>query len=141
MLDKIDKELIKEVQIDSNRKTYQLGKKLNIPRTTIHNRIKKLEKQGYIKGYKAIVDANKIGKNLCVLVHIAIGREIGAKEVAEKIKKFPNIEEIYVVSGQFDIIVKLRIKNTEELANLVFSMESGLRKIGGIARTESMIVL
>ncbi len=141
MLDQIDKKILKEIQIDSNRRSYQIGKKLNIPRTTVHNRIKKLEKLGYIKGYKAIVDAAKIGKGLTVLIGIMTATDASPKDVAEHIKKMIEVEEIFIVSGQFDLIAKIRVKNTEELAKFVFSVQEGLRSLHGISKTESMVVL
>jgi len=141
MLDKTDQNLLRELQADSNRNTSQLSKKLGVPRTTIHNRIKHLEKEGYIKGYKAIVDGAKVGRPLTVLMGVVAGEEIGAKELAERIRKFPQVEDIYIVSGQYDLIVKLRLQDTNELASLIFSIDRGIRSIHGITKTESMIVL
>jgi len=141
MFDKTDRDLLRELQIDSNRNTSQLSKKLGVPRTTIHNRIKHLEKEGYIKGYKAIVDGAKVGRSLTVLMGVVAGEEIGAKELAESIRKFPQVEDVYIVSGQYDLIVKLRLKDTNELASLIFSIDRGIRSIHGITKTESMIVL
>ena len=141
MLDKIDKDILRELQVDAKQKTYQLSKKLNIPRTTIHNRIRKLEKEGVIKNYKAIVDPKKLNKKLTVLIGIVTGLEAGSREVASKLAKIPHVEEVYIISGQFDILVKVRLRDTDELAKLIFSLESGLRSLHGITKTESMIVL
>jgi DNA-binding Lrp family transcriptional regulator len=141
MLDKTDKDLLRELQIDSHRNTSQLSKKLGVPRTTVHNRMKHLEKEGYIKGYRAIVDGAKVGRPLTVLMGVVAGEEIGAKELAENMKKFPQIEDVYIVSGQYDLILKLRLKDTTELASLIFHIDQGIRSIHGITKTESMIVL
>jgi Lrp/AsnC family transcriptional regulator for asnA, asnC and gidA len=141
MLDKIDKEIIMELQEDAKRKTYQLSKKLNVPRTTIHNRIKRLEKDGFIKRYSAVVNPEKIGKPLTVLIGIVTGEEVGSRAVAAKIRKFAQIEDIYIVAGHFGIIIKVRLKDMNELASMIFGIDSGMRSIHGISKTESMIVL
>jgi DNA-binding Lrp family transcriptional regulator len=141
MLDKIDKILLEELQTDSKRKVDQLSKRLNIPRTTVHNRIKKLEKEKYIKCYRAIVDAAKIGKPLTVLIGVVIGAEVSSRDIASQIKKYSQVEDVYIVAGQYDIIAKVKLKDTSELASLIFGVESSLRATKGITQTESMIVL
>jgi DNA-binding Lrp family transcriptional regulator len=141
MLDKIDKILLEEMQIDAERKVHQLSKKLNITRTTVHNRIKKLEKEGYIKYYKAVVDAAKLGRPLSVLIGIVTGEEVGSIEISNQLKKIPNVESVYIVAGQYDLLIKVVLKDTSELASLIFGVEKSLRTTHGITKTESMIVL
>lgn len=141
MLDKIDNRLLIELQKDSSKKIYQLVKSLNLPRSTIHNRIKRLEKNGFIIGYKAIIDHRKIGKSTTVLLHIVIGAKYNVNEVLEKLKRIEEVEEIFLVAGQFDIIAKMRVRNTGDLSKIVFDQETGIRSWTGIDRTESMIVL
>jgi DNA-binding Lrp family transcriptional regulator len=141
MLDKIDKILLEELQTDAKKKVHQLSKKLNIPRTTVHNRIKKLEKEGYIKYYKAVVDAQKIGRPLTVLIGVIVGEEVGSKEIAKQIKNLPQVEDVYIVAGQYDLIIKVRLKDTNELASMIFGVEKSLRTTRGITKTESMLVL
>lgn len=140
-MDKIDKKILRELQLDSDKKVYQIARKLNIPKSTVHNRIKKLEKLGIITRYKAIVDPKKLDKAVCALVHIVITSKQSAYQIAEKLKKMPNIEEIDILTGQFDIMAKVRLKNTEELSKFIFDSKTGLKTWPGIERTESMIIL
>ena len=141
MLDEIDKKLLNELQINSNRSAMQLSKAINAPRTTVNNRIKKLQQEGYIKGYKAIVNPKKLGKGITVLIHIVITSKKAASLVAEKLKKLPQTEEVYILSGQYDMMAKVRLKDTEELSRFIYDEVKGLRSWEGIERTESMIVL
>lgn len=140
-MDDIDRRILNELQVNSARNTTQLAKVLNLPRTTIHNRIVKLQNEKAILRYKAILDMKKIGKPVCALVHIVISSREGAYEVAAKLKKMKNIEEIYITAGQFDIIAKVRLKDNEELSDFIFNSKTGLRSWPSVERTDSMIVL
>ena len=141
MLDEIDKRLLEELQENSNQTTYQISKKLNIPRTTVHHRIKKLESEGYIKKYKAIVDAKKLNKGLTVMMGVTVGMDANSRNVSLELMKIPQVEEVYIISGQFDLLIKLRLENTDELAKIIFNLEHDVRNTHGISKTESMIVL
>lgn len=141
MLDKIDTEIVKELSVNSKRKIHQLANVLTIPRSTLHKRIKRLEKRGIIKTYKAILDYNLIGQPVTAMVHIVISSEQNAEEIADKVKRFSHVESVYIVTGQFDLIIKVRFKDTHDLGGFIFDTESGLRSLSGIERTESMVVL
>jgi Lrp/AsnC family leucine-responsive transcriptional regulator len=141
MLDNIDMAILRELQSDCKKTTHQLAKVLNIPRTTIHNRIKKLEDKKIIKKYKAVVDSAKIGKRVTAIIHIVVSREQSAKEIIDRLAKSNMVLEAYIVAGQFDIIVKVVVKDTQELSSLMYSADSGLRSWKGVERSESMIVL
>lgn len=141
MLDKVEEEILRELRLNSNRKIHQLAEALNLPRSTLHSRIKKLERQGIIKTYQAVIDYPRIGQPVTALVHIVITSELSAEEVADQLKRFPQVESVYIVTGPFDLIIKVRFKNTDELGRFIFDKEVGLRSLSGIERTESMIVL
>ncbi len=140
-MDYTDRKILAELQNNSKQNTTQLSKSLNIPRTTINNRIKKLEKAGVIERYKAVLDWKKAGKPVCALVHIVISSQESVYNVAERLRKMKNVEDIYVTSGQFDIIAKVRLKDNDELAEFIFDAKTGLRSLPSVERTESMIVL
>ena len=141
MLDKVEEEIVRELHRNSNRRIHQLAEALNLPRSTLHNRIKKLERQGIIKTYQAVIDYPRIGQPVTALVHIVITSEQSAEEVADQLKRFPHVESVYIVTGPFDLIIKVRFKDTDELGRFIFDKTVGLRSLSGIERTESMIVL
>ena len=140
MLNQRDFRILAELERDSSQKISIMARKLNMPRSSLHARIKRLEKDGIIRTYKAITDNEKIGRPLTVIVHIVITSKQSAKEIAERLKKMHNVEEVYIVAGPFDIIIKIRLRSTSELAKFIFG-ENGLRSWQGVERTESMIVL
>lgn len=140
-MDDIEKRILNELQINSARSVTELSKVLRLPRTTINNRIIKLKKQGVIERFKAILDMKKIGKPVTVLVHLVITSKESAAEVAIRLKKMYNVEDVYITAGQFDIILKVRFESNEELSKFIFDSKTGLRSWPSVERTDSMIVL
>ena len=141
MIDGTDMEILRELAKNSKRKIHQLAGVLRYPRSTIHSRIRKMEKGGIIKTYIAIVDQSKIGRPVTAFVHLVITSKQSAHEVANKLRAFPFVEEVHVVTGQYDLIAKVRFKDTKDLGKFIFDEEKGLRTMSGVDRTETMIVV
>ena len=106
MLDKKDRIILNELQTDADRKIYQLEKSTLLPRSTIHNRIKRLKRDGVIQKIKAVVDPRELDLNVTALVHIIVTFKKGARTIAERISKLDNVEEVHLTAGEFDIIAK-----------------------------------
>lgn len=143
MIDSKDKKIIEELVRDSRQTTSQLGKKLNIPITTIHNRIKKLVKEGVIINYTVNLNHNLIGMPIPAYVNITInhnipGRKVNQTEIANKLKKIDGVYGVSMLTGGSDILVKVLAKDITELNALVTEK---LRSIEGIDKTQTSIVL
>ena len=140
MIDKIDAALLDELQKDSSKKIHELAKLLRLPRSTVYNRIKRLEREGAIKGYKAVVDATKIGRPVTALVNI-ITTGLSQKDVAKRLATFGIVEEIFVVTGPYDLVAKVRLKDTDELGRFVLDEKAGIKSEKSTVRTESHLVI
>ncbi len=140
MLDKIDKKIIEELQKNSNRTIFKLSKVLNLPRTTLANRIKRLENKKIIKKYKAIIDPEKLGKKVVVFIQVVVSPDKNARELADKLKKRHFVIETFITAGSHDIMVKALLNNTKELGNILYGIK-GLRSWPEIEKTHSTIVL
>lgn len=94
----------------------QIAKKMKEPSTTIHYNIKKLEKEGAIKTYKAVFDYKKINEGHCTYVFINLNQENYAdpEHVGKEIAKDERVESIDVCTGEYELIVKLRTKDIDE---------------------------
>lgn len=95
--------------------------KLKEPSTTIHYNIKKLEKEGAVKTYKAVFDYKKIGEGHCTYIFINLVPEKYAdpEEVAREIAKDSRVESIDVCTGDYELLVKLRTKDIDEYYEFV----------------------
>ncbi len=143
MLDEKDWQILEHLKQNSKLSTYKIARKTLIPVTTVHNRIKKLEKQGIIQKYTVIVDNKKLGKPITayILVHYDIslwGKKISREEFRKKILELPNIEAIEYLTGRFDILLKVQLRDMEELNTIILDK---LRQIPGIGSSETFFVL
>ncbi|MFH1636903.1 MAG: Lrp/AsnC family transcriptional regulator [Candidatus Woesearchaeota archaeon] len=139
-----DKRILEILKQNSKLTTSQISKKTNIPITTVHNRIKKMEKSGLIISYSVVLDYKKAGRPIAayILVNIVYalpsGKKIQQEDVAKSIKKLGNVEEVSIIAGGADILVKVRVKDVEELNDFVVKK---LRSIDGVDKTQTMIIL
>ncbi len=143
-LDRIDRQLIESLRQDSRQTTKQLSKRLGIPQTTVHNRIKRLRERGIIKRFTIELDRKKIGIGLVAYILCTVsyrsphGERIDQVEVAQAIKQFPEVEEVSIVTGGTDLLVKVALQDVDALNEFVIFK---LRNIEGIEKTITSIVL
>ncbi|MBU2477375.1 Lrp/AsnC family transcriptional regulator [Candidatus Micrarchaeota archaeon] len=120
----------------------ELSKKTRIPLTTIYHRIKRLNQSGIIKKYSIEIDQKKLGVNLCAYimasVHYDPEGKTSQKEIAKKIKKLNFVESVDIITGEMDLIIKVRAKNIQQLNKLI---TEELRNIKGIDKTITLTVL
>ena len=111
----------------------QIAKKIKQPSTTIHYNIKKLEREGVIKTYKAVFDYKKINEGFCVFVLISLAPdEYGNPErIGEELAKHPHIESVDICTGDWEVVLKVRVKGQEEYFTLLKTVLSrkGITKI------------
>lgn len=144
MLDKKDDEILNILRKNAKLTTKQIAKRISMPTTTVHNRIRKLEESGIIKGYAAELDYRKIGKNISAFVLATVDykflkeKGISQHELAKKITSHEVVEEVDMITGSFDIIVKIRAKDIEEMDSFVTKF---LRNLDGVEKTETVIIL
>ena len=115
MLDEIDKKVLNELQENAKQKTYQLSKKLNIPRTTIHHRIKKLEEKQIILGYYTIFDFSKIDKEFC-RVQFQFANHTEFEKFLDYLKVLPTVlSYAKLIGSSNDLEVDFLVENLDQL--------------------------
>ena len=99
----------------------QIAKKLKEPSTTIHYNIKKLEREGAISSYKAVFNYQKIGQGFCSFVFVKLSPDEYAtpERVGKTLAAFSEIESVDVITGDYEIIIKVRVKDQEEYYTLI----------------------
>ena len=143
-MDKKDEKILELLKENSKLTTQQISKKTLIPITTVHSRIKKLEKEGIIKKYTLGLDHKKIGKHISAYILIVVDykslkeSKITQHDLAKTLVQFDFVEEAAIVTGSIDIIIKVRVKDIDELDNFVTKK---LRNINGIEKTQTMVIL
>lgn len=111
----------------------RIAKKLQEPATTIHYNIKKLEKEGAIKTYKAVFDYKKINLGFCcyVLINLSPNEYGDPERIGKELAKIKEIESVDVCTGDWELILKVRTKDQDEYYNLLKNVISkkGIIKI------------
>ena len=112
-LDRIDKKILQELQLNGRISNVELSKRVGLSPTPCLDRVKRLESQGVIAGYKAILDAEAVGASLLVFVEITLEKTAQDvfSEFSKSVKEFTEILECHLVSGAFDYLLKTRVKN------------------------------
>jgi len=129
-----DELIIRKLRLDSSQPISELAADLQLPRTTVQERIKKLVQNGIIKRFTLQLDYAKIGKPVTafILVSFLAGTGVSQKEAAQKIAEIPDIYEVHVISGDWDIIAKARGESIQSIGELVLDK---IRNVKGVERT------
>lgn len=140
-IDKKDKAILTELQEDAKQSSRDLSKKLGIPATTIHERLKKLEQNSVIRGYHVAIDAEKIGMPTTAVVLIKQGPKISGKKInfrklADRFAMFSEVQEVHSVTGEYDFMIKVRGRNEREVGAFIGEI---IWNLPGVERTLSLI--
>ncbi len=134
MIDKKDRELIEVLKENSRLKTKDISKKVRMPRTTVYHRMKKLEEEEIIKKYTVIPDYSKMGSPVTAFILVSFLPTMDAKQrdVAEEISRLHGVYEVHLISGEWDMLLKVRSSSMEKIGELVID---NLREIKGVGKT------
>ncbi len=120
-LDRIDRNILNELQLDGRISNVELSKRVGLSPTPCLERVKRLEKQGYINGYTALVNPHFLGASLLVFVEITLNRD--TPDVFDRFNRavqlLDDIQECHLVSGDFDYLLKTRVADMSAYRKLL----------------------
>ncbi len=135
--DAIDKKILMLLQQDSTRTTKELSLKLNLSVTAVYERIKKLEREGVVDKYVAILNQKKVDKSFVVFCHLKLMQH--TKEYLtrfeQEVIRLTEVMECYHVSGDYDYILKIYVANMEEYREFMVTKLTTLQHIGSTHST------
>jgi len=118
MIDELDKKILKALNKNARMSFRKIAKELNISPATFHNKIKKLENSGVLKGYIPLIDIESLGFNLIAVIALRVNQEKD-NEVQDAISKFPQIGAIYEVTGDWDLILICYFRGRKDLTDFI----------------------
>jgi DNA-binding Lrp family transcriptional regulator len=140
MIDSTDKLILALLQNDGKITFKEIASQLNLTTTPVYERIKRLERDGYIKSYKAILDRKKIGLNLLVFCNISLKEHQASylSQFEKDIKKFNEVIACYHIAGMYDYLIKISV---EDMDVYQYFIANKLANIKNIARVQSSFVM
>lgn len=138
MLDGIDRKIVALVQGNARISNIELARQIGMAPSATLERVRKLEAQGVITGYKACVNPKALGLELVAFIMIRANESVNSISIGEILARIPEVLEVHHVAGEDCYLVKVRTANTEALGRL---LREKIGSIDAVTSTRSTIVL
>lgn len=139
-LDKTDLRILRTLQENARLTTKELAARVNLSTTPVFERLKRLETNGYIRKYVAVLDAEKLNQGFVVFCNVKmeqINHQI-AKEFIRIIREIPEVTECYNISGRFDYLLKIHAPNMKYYQEFILNVLGTIENLGSL---ESIFVM
>ena len=139
-IDGKDREILRLVQKDAKMTAKEMSRKINSPITTVFAKIKRMEKEGIIKGYTAVLDSKKLDRPITAFIFTSFSKaeHTSQRDVVKEIGRMHQVQEVHIVTGDWDIIMKIKEKDIESVGKFVVD---NLRGMKGIEKTLTVLAL
>ncbi|MDQ3458652.1 MAG: Lrp/AsnC family transcriptional regulator [Deinococcota bacterium] len=135
--DAIDQHILSILRDDGRASHATIAKRVGLSAPAVGERVRKLEGLGVIRGYRAVFDAEALGRGVCAYVSIAPQPRYPAANLVENLGPLPEIEELHAVAGEHGYIAKVRVASTQKLDSFL----DRLWMVEGVERTQTTVIL
>ena len=141
-LDADDRGVLRMIQANCRLTAREISAQTHLPVTTVFAKIKRLERLGLVKGYHAVLNSKELGAGttafiLAAFAYQAEERLASQHKVAKEIASFPEVQEVHIISGEWDILIKVKATDVESIGKYVVDK---LRLVKGIEKTLTCLV-
>lgn len=139
-IDRIDRRILTALQANGKISNVELARQVGLSASPCLERVKRLEQQGYITGYTALVDPSKLGAGMLVFIEITLSKtsaDIFA-EFSAAVQKQDDIQECHLVSGNFDFLLKARVADMSSYRKL---LGDTLLQLPGVNESRTYVVM
>ena len=137
MIDKIDLKILSILQNSGRSRLADIADEVELSAPAVLERVKKLEVNGVIKGYQALLDGKKVGKDITAFIGVSIGNQRDIDKFATQMLRNPDVLECHHITGDESFILKVKSANTASLEKLL----GEIRSVEGVTRTVTRVVL
>ena len=136
-LDAGDVKVLRIIQENCRLTAREISDRTGLPVTTVFAKIKRIERLGLVKAYPAVLNASELGAGTTAFVLASFAykseeRIVSQRKVAKEIASFPEVQEVHIISGEWDILIKVKAKDVESVGKYVVDK---LRLVKGIEKT------
>ena len=117
-MDKTDDQIVKRLLSNARVSYRKIAEEIGVSPPTVLARVEKLQRDGIIKSYSALLDHEKLGFDLTAVIEITVNKG-KVVDIERQIAKFPNVCAVYDITGLTDMIVVAKFRNRRELSNFV----------------------
>ena len=134
VLDSVDIQILRALQENARLTTKELAAKVNLSTTPVFERLKRLEKSGFIRKYVAVLDAQKLGRGFTVFCSVKLKQmnRAVARDFISVIKDIPQVAECYNVSGEYDYLLKIQAPDMKYYNEFIINVLGTIDSIGSI---------
>lgn len=136
-LDEIDRRILSLLQADCKMALAKVGEQVGLSAPSVVDRIRKLEGEGFIRGYHARLDARRLGMDVTAFIGVWVTHPRSLQALESDMSRLSDVLECHHVTGGPTLLVKVKTRNTESLQRLI----SEVRSLEGVERTETNVVL
>jgi DNA-binding Lrp family transcriptional regulator len=141
-LDEKDLAILTLLQKNCRMTAREIARKIDSPITTVFAKMRRMEQQKVIKEYKAILDSKKLNLGTTAFILASFSYRNGEtplsqRVIAEQIARFPEVQDVHIISGDWDILIKIKEENVDAIGNFVIDK---LRTVKGIEKTLTCMV-
>lgn len=139
-LDKVDLQILRTLQENARLTTKELAAQVSLSSTPVFERLKRLEREGYIKKYIAVLDADKLNQGFVVFCNVKLRRmnKDIAMEFTRIIQNIPEVTECYNISGSYDYLLKIHAPNMKYYQEFIINVLGTIDSLGSL---KSMFVM
>lgn len=138
MIDETDKVILNELSTDARMPLKEIGLKCQLSPTAVHQRIRKMEDQGIIKGAKLLIDPEKLGYQTMAYIGIYLEKAEFYKAARDQLSKLHEVVECSYTTGDYSLLIKIFCRDNRHLMEL---LSVKIQSIKGVSRTDTLICL
>jgi len=142
-IDEKDLDILNLLQKNCRMTAKEIAQTIDSPVTTVFAKIKRMEELGIIKDYKAVLDAQKLDRGTTAFILASVsyrlkeGAALSQRKVVKEIAKLPEVQEAHIITGDWDILIKVKEKDVGTIGKFVIDK---LRMVEGIEKTLTCMV-
>jgi len=137
-LDATDRRILALVQKDASLAQAEIARRVGLSTAAVHERLKKLESAGVIRRWTAVVDPAAVGAQVCAFIEVFFEHPRYEKGFIERVKKLDAVQECHHITGEFSLLLKVRVADMPALQTLLLEQLSGQE---GVRQTRTVMVL
>ena len=140
MIDAIDRRILQALQREGRLTQLELADQVGLSPSPCARRVKRLESEGYIRGYSALIDEEKLGFGFSIFVSVRLDKQVDERLVnfEAAISKYPEVVDCWLMTGSFDYLLRVAVTDLHEFERF---LTANLTRIDGVASIESSIPL